>query len=235
MKLFLCILFSFQAFFLPSQVFSANNNDSLNKQDSSIKHRNFGLGLDFNLSTIGPGGTVAFKFHKHWSVREGFNYFNYNSEFDGKYFGYNLHHKPNLKLGATTINLDFFPSQHSSFFLSAGIAYVFNHYNYGIAYNDSITQGEITIKPDQIGTITIDIKTHRIMPYLGMGFGRAVPKKRIGTGIEIGCFYQGQPKVLVQATGLIQKTDTQSKTIEENIKNYSFFPLIKFKISIKLF
>ncbi len=68
-----------------------------------------------------------------------------------------------------------------------------------------------------------------------MGFGRAVPKKRIGAGIEIGCFYQGQPKVSVQATGLIQKTDTQSKTIEENIKNYSFFPLIKFKISIKLF
>ncbi len=117
MRLFLCVFLSFQAFFLPSHVFSANNNnDSLNKQDSSVILRNFGLGLDFNLSTIGPGGTVAFKFHKHWSVRAGFNYFNYNSEFDGKYFGYNLHHKPNLKLGATTINLDFFPSQHSSFF-----------------------------------------------------------------------------------------------------------------------
>lgn len=40
------------------------------------------------------------------------------------------------------------------------------------------------------------IKIQKIKPYFGIGFGRAIPNKRVGFQFEIGAWYHGTPEIL---------------------------------------
>ena len=51
------------------------------------------------------------------------------------------------------------------------------------------------LEPDDNGNVNAYIKTASFKPYLGIGIGRAVPKKRIGLMFDAGVQFWGSPKV----------------------------------------
>ena len=58
--------------------------------------------------------------------------------------------------------------------------------------------GDYLLEPDDDGNVDAYIKTCGFKPYLGLGFGRAVPKKRIGFMFDLGVQFWGTPKVYCQ-------------------------------------
>jgi len=57
--------------------------------------------------------------------------------------------------------------------------------------------GDYFIAPDAEGNINARIRVSGFRPYLGLGFGRSVPRKRIGCQVDLGLQFWGSPKVMV--------------------------------------
>jgi hypothetical protein len=54
----------------------------------------------------------------------------------------------------------------------------------------------ITPNPSDKGNVEANIEVKSFRPYLGIGFGRAVPKGRIGCQFDLGVQFWGSPKVI---------------------------------------
>lgn len=73
------------------------------------------------------------------------------------------------------------------------------------------------------------LKTASFKPYLGIGFGRAVPKKtRLAGSCDIGVQFWGTPELYI----LDQKfsTDNIDEDFTKALKNVSVYPVISFKL-----
>lgn len=58
--------------------------------------------------------------------------------------------------------------------------------------------GDYFLEPDAKGNVQGGIKVNSFRPYVGLGFGRSVPKKRIGLQFDLGVQFWGTPKVFVK-------------------------------------
>lgn len=67
----------------------------------------------------------------------------------------------------------------------------------------------ITPDPADNGNVEATIEVNKFRPYLGLGFGRAVPRNRIGCQIDLGVQFWGSPKVYAptynKTTGTYQR------------------------------
>ena len=79
------------------------------------------------------------------------------------------------------------------------------------------------------------ISVNSVKPYFGIGFGRAVPKKRVGVNFEIGAFYQGAPKPVGNTTNIQKLIDTELTGVTETIKRISIYPVISLKVNFRVF
>jgi hypothetical protein len=48
---------------------------------------------------------------------------------------------------------------------------------------------------DAEGNVKAELKVNSFKPYLGIGFGRAVPRKRIGLQLDLGVQFWGKPEL----------------------------------------
>ncbi|MCD8044638.1 MAG: hypothetical protein LUH10_16510 [Tannerellaceae bacterium] len=72
-----------------------------------------------------------------------------------------------------------------------------NNPGWGIQpFDAGIVIGDNTIEPDARGYIDAGIKINKVKPYVGIGFGRAVPKKRVGVQFDMGCMFHGKPTII---------------------------------------
>ena len=84
------------------------------------------------------------------------------------------------------------------------------------------------------------VKINSVKPYLGLGFGRAVPKSRVGVSFEIGAFYQGTPKITSDNSN-IQKfvddklNDVTGVDITGALNNSLIYPVLSLKLNLRLF
>ena len=70
--------------------------------------------------------------------------------------------------------------------------------NLGVENMAGVELGDyfITPNPDDKGNVTGKIEVASFRPYLGVGFGRAVPKNRIGCQFDLGVQFWGTPDVI---------------------------------------
>ena len=61
-----------------------------------------------------------------------------------------------------------------------------------------IKLGNYQLKPDKNGNLEAGINVNNFRPYVGIGFGRAVPRKRIGFMFELGVQFWGSPKIYIE-------------------------------------
>lgn len=74
--------------------------------------------------------------------------------------------------------------------------------------------GNYRIPVDQNGNISGGLKVSSFRPYLGLGFGRAIPKKRIGFMFEMGVQFHNTPKVYTN------NGDLSDLTAEDTVHNF---------------
>lgn len=135
--------------------------------------------------------------------------------------GYNpsadqIHAKASLKRTTVEIKADFYPFPNkSSFFLCGGFSFggrklvkvtgqndnvgatVRALKQFGIENEAGIRVGDYLIPADEDGYVEASAKVSGFRPYLGFGFGRLIPKKRVAVRFELGASFQGKPKLYV--------------------------------------
>ena len=55
--------------------------------------------------------------------------------------------------------------------------------------------GDYIIHEDAEGIVKANIKVNSVKPYVGVGFGRAVPKRHVNVAMDLGVMFHGKPTV----------------------------------------
>ncbi|APZ46619.1 hypothetical protein BW723_10075 [Polaribacter reichenbachii] len=140
----------------------------------------------------------------------------------------------NLEVSIVDIGIEYLPFKNSSFKLTAGLG-ILNKVNLNgvVTYNEDVVFGEVVITNEDAGEIIADITWTDTAPYVGIGFGRAIPKNRLGFGIEFGSYITSSPKIDLTASNLLENTASQKENLQESLEDFKFIPRIQIRIAYK--
>ena len=176
-----------------------------------------------------------------------------------------LHVKPKLTAGHILIDYYPFP-HHSNFHLTTGfhvgtgtVIDIHNRHEGSLlpvtlwnnAMEDPNTQdivkeyglepiglllGDYFLAPDEDGNLDARIRVSGFRPYLGLGFGRAVPRKRIGCQFDLGVQFWGSPKVVVNGETLQpDRVGDQLDDALSLVSRIKVFPVLSFRLVGRIF
>lgn len=98
----------------------------------------------------------------------------------------------------------------------------------------SANLGGYNLKLDENYNLQGDIRCKNVRPYLGLGFGRLVPKNRIGCRFELGCQFMGKLKVYQNGNEIdINKAleDAGEDDLSKFVKDLKVYPVLKFSLT----
>lgn len=159
------------------------------------------------------------------------------------------------------VKLDCYPFPNSSsFFITAGASfggeelikvggysdeaknYIDRIENLGHLYNNELA---INIWEDKRIPINKDghadggIKVKNVRPYFGLGFGRLIPKKRVGCRLELGVQIHGKPEIYTDIEGFevreAMSKDETANDIADIIDKVTVYPVLKFSLRGRIF
>ena len=175
-------------------------------------------------------------------------------DFDGK-----------LKYTAGHLLFDVYPFKNSSFHVTAG-AYLGNKelvnmntlgYEFLLKtiydYNHSeireewglgkigVKLGNYFLEPDKEGMINATVEVNALRPYIGVGFGRAIPTKhRFACNFDLGLQFWGIPKVYLEGDNgksQLEKSnlDPESAKALKKLSETTFWPVLNVRCAYRLF
>jgi hypothetical protein len=199
----------------------------------------WGASLNLTSNGIGVELSRSLTTNRKLVARIGGNYLAY----DLKDFPYNNGSKAkpqyllanaNIVLGSIGAYIDWHPFGNA-FKLTGGVAYLMSKVTSTAQLRDSTPQGDIQISPDEVGQIKAEIKpSSNIAPYIGIGFGRAIPKNRVGVSFEMGTYYMGSPNVDFYCTKMLEPTSSMKTVLSDNLSPNQWLPRLSLSINIKL-
>lgn len=231
----LCLLLAFQSF---GQSDSTKTEKKTSKKESEEITYLKKTAIGVHAGLPGFGFEVAQNLSPHFNLRFRASYFTigdliFEYDLDGR----NL----DLDLDAQTQTYDllveFLPSTKSSFKLVAGISYIADlRGDANIMLSEGSAFGDIFLEPEEIGEINLSLFSEGVAPYMGFGFGRAVPKGRVGFGFEAGTYYVQSPTVEMDASGLLTPTanETEEQKLENALDSFRWMPVVLLKLTVKL-
>ena len=103
-----------------------------------------------------------------------------------------------------------------------------------------VALGDYFLSPKHDGSVNATIEVAGFRPYIGIGTGRAVPKKRIGFQLDAGVQFWGTPKVYVDgANGKEQLTEEDVEGDDGGaiklLSKITVYPRISFRIVGRIF
>lgn len=144
---------------------------------------------------------------------------------------------PDLVIGTAQAGLKWHPFRRGSFFVAAGVGYTWHPtVGFVITANDKLNLGGLELTPEDVGTINLGVRWHPVVGYAGWGFGRIIPRRRIGVGFEMGVYYLGRPSVQLDYEGFLETTtlSEQVPIVERNLSNYRYLPSLSLTLSYAL-
>ena len=196
------------------------------------------VALGASIATSGPGLNLVLGVTKPLSVRLGFEQMAFNVPFSFEENNIDYDADLNFRAGSISLIADY--HYFRSLFVSLGAGYnLFSPDIAGVAASDW-KYGDIYIPAKDVGEFHFQVEpSHRISPYLGAGIGRKIGlKKRVAFSMEAGIFYQGPPKIAIEATGLLSPTadeaHTHSRMLENQFSAWRFYPVAKMGLSFLL-
>lgn len=233
-------------------VFSASAQDG-EKPFYGLGNR---LGVGLGVGTEGYGIDVATSFNKYFGVRLGLNIMpatSFGADVDVDASGlngtsYTGSKKMNVSasMGRTSVDLKFdcypFPNQ-SSFFVTAGFSFggpklikVTGHSDEYAALVQQgkelgIEIGDYNIPIDANGDVSGGVKVSGFRPYLGLGFGRLIPKGRVGFRFEMGLQFHGTPELYADGVDLKEIMGREKDDDLSNILDkLTVYPVLKLSL-----
>ena len=216
------------------------------------------LGLGLSVSTVGVGLEVSTPIGNYLALRGGVSFMpkftvtdEVNADLKGVPQGYPQSAEVELE-GSTKrttgeLLLNLYPFRSNGFFVAAGASFGGDKFVQITGHSDELQQliaaggsaglqiGDVSIPVDQNGNVSGGLKVSAVRPYVGLGYGRAVPSKRINFMLDAGAQLHGTPEVYSdfgQVDQLMAEVDNDFTDIINKLKVY---PVIRLRICGKLF
>ena len=89
---------------------------------------------------------------------------------------------------------------------------------------------------DRNGNVTGDARVKAVRPYVGLGYGRLVPKNRVGFRVEAGCQFMGKIKVYQNDNELpIALNQAGDDDLSKIIDKWSVYPVLRLTLTGRIF
>ena len=213
------------------------------------------VAIGASIGTTGIGLEVAAPVTNYLTVRGGYNYFptfTYKEDIDYRAKGKKERGKTSAEgkshLSAGHVLLDVYPFPKSSFRATAGFYLgtdeVVTLENTSPVKDfepgEGIVIGDYIVGFDSNGYAHGTIKVKKFRPYVGIGFGRTVPRGRLGVNCDLGVQLWGTPKVYEKQTGKdleVTKDDlgSDSNKYFDLISKVSVWPVLNLRLTYRLF
>ena len=97
--------------------------------------------------------------------------------------------------------------------------------------------GDYLLEPDAAGNASAKLSTKGFKPYVGLGYGRAVPHKRVGFKVDLGAMFWGTPDVVDHNGTSLMKQDWEGKDggAFRVISKFKVYPVLNFRICGRIF
>lgn len=208
-------------------------------KDSMASYIPRSLAVNFSSKGCGVETGFMYKAIPQIGLRVYINYFSFkqsqNLELDK---GSSIDIYPDIKTFVLGSFMDYHPFKKKIFRLTAGLSYeVIQNYQVAFSSASGLNLGGLQIASDDFGNINLGMKWNTLRPYIGFGFGRAIMKKRLGVGFDMGVAYMGSPKLSLIYEGFLETTtiDEEMKKIEANMKGYSYYPYLGFQLRYSMY
>lgn len=220
------------------------------------------LAVNAHVATTGVGVELSTPITKFISMRAGVTCmpgFSFSAEVDGQYYVNNTQRDftvdldANLKRTQGSVIFNVYPLAKakvcSSFFLAAGLYFGGDKLVQIKGHSDEIANdlkqlggtsyielGDYKLPVDEYGNVKGGLKVQKVRPYLGLGFGRYVPKKRISVTGELGVQFHGHIKPYT-SEGEIEAFDelTEKDDWKKVMDKLTVYPMLKIVISGRIF
>jgi hypothetical protein len=205
------------------------------------------LGIQAGSNALG-GIDFAINVAKFLNIRVGYNYMaaakpNYKPNLSS--FGLDFKEIQDVVNVATKVNFsnanliaEFLPTKKQRLRLAVGLGYMLgsNNIEGKMTTSASVRKDGFEITPSDIGSLSITAATKsKVLPYLGIGFGRIVPKKRVSFSIDLGTYYMNSLQFKVIGTEMLSDNAHNGDIITRNLSPYKWYPVGNMRLGIRLF
>ncbi len=191
-----------------------------------------GWSVGNNIGSYGIGLSVNKIISPKFNVRTSFNMFEYQQTDDELLDSVSV--DGTLKLGGIPLLVDFTPKAFGSFRMTAGLMFNLTEITGDGSYMEDIHINDITLNGED-SKLVFSWEAPAITPYIGIGFGRLVPKNKLGFMVDFGAIYIGEPDLTMTSTGLLAPTAAANEEkIEDAVSDGVFWPVFNMMITYKL-
>lgn len=193
------------------------------KQDK--EHARFGVAVTGG--TLGIGPELSAGLTENLGLRANATFLSVSGDFATS----DLDYDGTAKLRSAGLMIDLFPTG-GGFHISAGVRTNGNRAEMVATPNRSVTIGNTTYTPAQIGTITGNADVRGVAPQLTLGY-----RKRSGgltVGVEAGALFQGRVNInqFQSSTGLIARADLdrERNALQGDVDKYEVYPVVQLSL-----
>ncbi|MCD4773253.1 MAG: hypothetical protein K8R41_07725 [Bacteroidales bacterium] len=193
-----------------------------------------GWAISAKVTTLGPGLEIVKSFSRKFNVRVGGTYLDFSVS--RTFEAIKIKGTATFDMESYSLLGDFFITKN--FHLTGGLIYNLSEEIISARPINSFEIGEITVGPEELGSLSIKVTPENYCPYFGIGFGNPISYSKVfSLNMEIGALYHGYPKIDMEANGMITPTASkiQEEIIEDNLKSFNLYLLATIQLSIKLF
>lgn len=229
---------------------------NLSAQEKKDKHLFNHLGAGVGVGTSGVSVDVAMPCTRFLQVRAGVDIMP-NISFDADVDYSYTHPQEGEKDGSINLTgkfkrvqghfiLNVYPIPKCNFFIAAGAYFGGNKLFKISGHSDELAElqtedakviiGDYNIPADKDGNVSGGFKIKGFRPYLGLGFGRSVPKRRLSFATELGVQFEGKPQLYTDYGELepeLQNPDDDTfKKVTDALRVY---PMLTFRLNFRAF
>ena len=193
-----------------------------------------GLTMGSNISTLGVGAEVGYRFNDFLGLRLVGNYF--TGELALEYA--DTDYVADVNLLSTGVMVDYYPFRNN-FRLSGGIYYNGNAVGLELPAKDMDFNG-VTIPAEQVGPLDGSVRFRRYVPYLGVGYHGNFADGGLVVGVDVGAYFQGMADIELNGSGafaghpLFQtNVDAEIDKIEGYLELLAAYPVIRLALSYR--
>ena len=141
-----------------------------------------------------------------------------------------------MKLGNIELLADVSLTKKGGIRLTIGGVYgMKNEYSGTLRYKGTVAINEIVVTADDMGYLrTVATTKSNISPYIGLGLGRVVPKRRLNLSVDLGAYFRDSPVIKIEATNLLKRNIENEAVLNRNLSEYKWYPVMNLRLAYKL-
>ncbi len=228
----------------------SNERVSDDATEYPFKKKEIAVGLNIGVSN-GLGIDVAYRFAKHWAGRLAYNHARYTKEGytydiestnpDGTKNLQKLSFDGGVKLSNIAFNTEFTPGSKGRFKLIGGFSYFpTNTITIGGELASTLKFNDVVLNPEDLGNGIVTIGfSQKVAPFLGMGFGRTFPRKRINVSFDMGAYYKGDYTVDIKVNpgAILKENEENGAILARNFNQYWYskvWPVMNLRLAYRI-